>query len=91
MLADDRTVVGVVRQLELLDSLLGELAEMIPGTPGAREKLYQAHVIAQSLYSEARGHPNGGRPDKWFLSVLGLLNGCAARHGLEESSMPFEL
>ncbi len=81
---------GIARQLEKLDALVADLETLPPGAPGAAEKLHAAHVLAQSLYHEASGHPNGGRPDRWYLSVLGLLNTCAERHGLEQSRRPFE-
>lgn len=83
--------VGILRQTERLSALIAELEAMAPGSAEAAAKLHEAHVLAQNMYTEAAGHANNSRPDRWFLTALGALNACAERHGLERARRPFEL
>ena len=78
-------------QLTRLDVLVAELEALSPGDPSAHGKCFEARVTAQALFTECSGHANGGRPDRWFLSILAVLNECAKRHGLEQSHTPFSL
>jgi len=80
-----------VQQLGRLDARIAALEATEVGDPEARETLHQCHCDVQALYHEASGHPAGGRPDVWHLSVLKELNRHAARLGLDLAPMPFSL
>ncbi len=79
-----------VLQLGRLDALIADLQALPPGDPQAAAKLHQAFCDASALYHESAGHAAGGRPDLWYLSMVGTLNTLAMRHQLEQSPMPWE-